>query len=77
VLKPKDKLFDEAIFIVSGESGKEVSADEIVRQAEKIAGEYAGARPRRKNGAAYLPVLFAAVGALSASLIWLVALWLL
>jgi hypothetical protein len=73
VIKSPDKhLFDEAIFIVREDALREggVSGDEIIKQAQEVAGSYVRYHLKRR----FLPNLpapaFAAVGAACTALVW-------
>ena len=72
VIKTPDPLiFEEAIFIVREDAGKKgITGDEIVRQAQEVAGEYI--RNNIKKNPLYripAPVFFAA-GAAATGIAW-------
>lgn len=79
VKSPDPRLFEEAIFIVKEEAFQRggVSADQVVREANKIAQGYA-----RRNAAPartlrrFAPPLYGALGALLATALWWAAIWL-
>ena len=73
IKSPDPRLFDEAIFIVSEEASRKggVTGAEIIRQAEEVAGRYVHSHIRRSRITALPAPIFAAVGAIAASGIWL------
>ena len=78
VKSPDPRLFEEAIFIVKEEAFQRggVSADQVVREANKVAQGYArrNATPARALRR-FAPPLYAALGALLATGAWGCALW--
>ena len=74
VRPPDEKLFEQAIFILKDpENG--VSGEELLRQAQTAADTYLRTRTRggRARGIRWQPVAYAALGAVSASVLWLLS----
>lgn len=78
VRPPDEKLFEQAIFILKDPQGA-VSSEELLRQAQQAADTYLRTRTKggRARGVRWKPVAYAALGALSASVLWLVSVLLL
>ena len=75
VKSPDPKLFEEAIFIVREEALQRegVTADQVIRQARQTADGYLKGH-RRQEGRSWPGPLWGALGALAASALW--CLWL-
>ncbi len=76
VVRPPDSdLFDQAIFILRDKNRRELSEEELVKQANKAVEHYVhnsvkgGWKGRKK---AWTPVFWGMLGALCTGLIWLV-----
>ena len=78
VRPPDEKLFEQAIFILKDPQNG-VSGEELLRQARQAADAYLRTRTRggRARGTQWKPVGYAALGALSASVLWLLSVLLL
>lgn len=78
VRPPDEKLFEQAIFILKDPEGA-VSGEELLRQAQQAADTYLRNRTHggRAVGVRLKPVVYAALGAVSASVIWLLSVLLL
>ena len=73
VVRPPDaELFEQAIFILRDREAGEVSGEELLRQARQAAETYLRGRIRggRARGVRLRPLLCAVLGALSASVLW-------
>ena len=77
VKSPDPKLFEEAIFIVREEALQRegVTADQVIRQARQTADGYLKGH-RRQEGRSWRGPLWGALGALAASALWCVWLFL-
>ena len=79
VRPPDEKLFEQAIFILK-DPEERVSGEELLRQAQQAADTYLRTRTyggRAALGKRWKPVAYAALGAVSASVLWLVSVLLL
>lgn len=77
VKSPDPKLFEEAIFLVREEALQRegVTADQVIRQAQQAADSYLkGHRRLDKGGGGWPGPLWGALGAMAASALW--CLWL-
>ncbi len=72
---PEQSFFEQAIFIVRNDAASEgVTARELVSEARRIAGDYAGGERRmRRLWKKYAPLVSALMGAAIVGLIWLTA----
>ncbi|MGI6577489.1 MAG: hypothetical protein ACOX1Q_05515 [Eubacteriales bacterium] len=74
VIRPADKgLFEEAIFIVRGDAAQTgCSADDILREACRIAEVYMKGGGKKRRGLSALPApVFAVVGAALTAIAWI------
>ena len=71
VRPPDEKLFEQAIFILR-DPERDVSGEELLRQAQQAADTYLRTRTRggRARGIRWKPVGYAALGAVFASVLW-------
>ena len=74
VRPPDEKLFEQAIFILKDPQNS-VSGEELLRQAQQAADTYLRTRLHggRALGVRWKPVAYAALGAVSASVLWLLS----
>jgi len=74
VKSPDSEIFEEAIFIVREEyfRRERISAEEIVKQAQRVVKNYTGSLPGARRFITRLPApAIAATGAAATGIIWL------
>ena len=77
VKSPDKRLFEEAVFFLCDNADHGVSSDQIVAEAQSIADNFTRDSFRVRKGLDQLrTVLWAASGALAASLVWALAVFL-
>lgn len=76
VKSPNKKLFEEAVFFLSDDADRGVSSDQIVAEAQAIANDFTRGSFSARSFAWLRTALWAVLGALSASLVWAVVLFL-
>ena len=72
VKSPEPDLFDEAFFIVNGDASSGVTQEELLQEAQRVAGNYLRADLGKKPKTRFPPVFFFALGAALTGLCWLV-----
>lgn len=74
VIKSPDRhLFDEAIFIVREDMASGVTGDDILKEAQEVAGKYIKRHVKRNPFSKFPAPLFALIGAAVTALIWFVS----
>ncbi len=75
VKSPDPKVFEEAIFVLREDYARHRSAEQVMEEARRAAGEYLKkcAAGRKRSGQRILGPLIAVAGALAASAAWLTA----
>ena len=76
IKSPDPRLFEEAIFIVSGESGPGVTQDELLEQAQQVASSYIRQNLGRRRHRRLPPLVFLLLGALAVGAAWAATLFL-
>lgn len=68
---PDPQLFEEAIFIVNGDIGPGVTQEDLLHEAQEIAGSYARRIPEKHSVKKLPRLLWALAGAVPVAAAWL------
>lgn len=68
---PEPQLFEEAIFIVNGDLGPGITHEELLREAQDVAGSYARKIPEQRTGKKLPRFLWALAGAIPVAAAWI------
>jgi len=70
IKSPDPRLFEEAFFIVNGDSGPGVTQDELLEQAQQVATSYIRQNLGRRRRRRLPPLVFLLLGALLVGSAW-------
>ena len=71
IRSPDKRVFEEAIFIVREESGKSITGEMIVKEAQAVADRYVRENLKKRRLPKLPPLFYLSVGAFATGIVWI------